>query len=152
MYPIVIDRLRGAPARLEVKTAGIEEDRLTINPDGWSVKNQIGHLIMVEMLWEKRLEDFRENRNTLFAADYTLSEKKAPDHNPMPVAELLKKFRMRRAKIIVQFEQFSVAESSRSATHPRLNIPIRLIDHALFIAEHDDHHLAKIQDLIQEYC
>jgi len=35
-----------------------------------------------------------------------------------------------------------------SALHPRLGTPLRLIDHALFVAEHDDHHLARIGGLL----
>jgi len=32
----------------------------------------------------------------------------------------------------------------RSAFHPRLKKPMRIIDLAFFVAEHDDYHLAKI--------
>jgi hypothetical protein len=35
-----------------------------------------------------------------------------------------------------------------SSLHPRLQQPMRLIDHALFVAEHDDHHLARITELL----
>jgi hypothetical protein len=37
---------------------------------------------------------------------------------------------------------------ARSMLHPRLKKPMRLVDHLHFAAEHDDHHLAKIWDLI----
>jgi uncharacterized damage-inducible protein DinB len=36
---------------------------------------------------------------------------------------------------------------SRSALHPRLGMPMRLVDLMLFVAEHDDHHLASITEL-----
>jgi hypothetical protein len=32
--------------------------------------------------------------------------------------------------------------------HPRLKQPMRLVDHLYFAAEHDDHHLARIWELI----
>ena len=35
-----------------------------------------------------------------------------------------------------------------SMLHPRLKQPMRLVDHLFFAAEHDDHHLAVIWELI----
>ncbi len=43
------------------------------------------------------------------------------------------------------------AAAVRSALHPRLGTPMRLIDLALFTAEHDDHHLAAITALRQRW-
>lgn len=149
MYAIVIDRLRGAPARLEETVAGAPETKLTTNPDGWSVKNQIWHLCMVELLWEKRLEDFREGRDTLFAAQFEMSQN-APDHNDTPIEELLAKFRSKRADIVRQFEQFTIEDAAKTAFHPRLKEVIRLVDHAEFAAEHDDHHISRIHDLVRD--
>ena len=37
----------------------------------------------------------------------------------------------------------------RSMLHPRLQQPMRLVDHLCFVAEHDDHHLARIWELLQ---
>ena len=36
-----------------------------------------------------------------------------------------------------------------SALHPRLKTPMRTMDHFLFVAEHDDHHLVTIKALIK---
>jgi hypothetical protein len=36
---------------------------------------------------------------------------------------------------------------ARTAYHPRLDQPVRLVDMLFFQAEHDDHHLARISDL-----
>jgi len=47
-------------------------------------------------------------------------------------------------------EDADEAIASLSALHPRLQTPMRLIDHLFFIAEHDDHHLAKIGMLLRE--
>jgi hypothetical protein len=37
---------------------------------------------------------------------------------------------------------------SRAIPHPRLKTPMRLVDHLFFVAEHDDHHLARIWELL----
>jgi hypothetical protein len=39
----------------------------------------------------------------------------------------------------------------RTALHPRLNVPMRVLDWAYFIAEHDDHHLAQITVLLYKH-
>jgi len=37
---------------------------------------------------------------------------------------------------------------ARTIPHPRLKTPMRLVDHLYFVAEHDDHHLARIWELV----
>ena len=37
-----------------------------------------------------------------------------------------------------------VADIFRTALHPRLETPMRMMDLFYFVAEHDDHHLARI--------
>jgi hypothetical protein len=39
---------------------------------------------------------------------------------------------------------------ARAIPHPRLKTPMRLVDHLYFVAEHDDHHLARIRELLSE--
>ena len=43
----------------------------------------------------------------------------------------------------------TAAEQERTALHPRLGLPMRAVDHAFFVAEHDDHHLARITELLR---
>ena len=38
-----------------------------------------------------------------------------------------------------------------TARHPRLKKEMRVLDLAFFIAEHDDHHLARISELIRRF-
>jgi len=35
------------------------------------------------------------------------------------------------------------------SVHPRLQQPMRLVDSLYFVAEHDDHHIAKISGLLR---
>jgi hypothetical protein len=46
-------------------------------------------------------------------------------------------------------EGFSSEDFGRSMMHPRLKQSMRLVDHLYFVAEHDDHHLAKIWELVR---
>lgn len=38
-----------------------------------------------------------------------------------------------------------------TALHPRLRVPMNLVDHAFFVAEHDDYHLTRITELLAEF-
>jgi hypothetical protein len=51
--------------------------------------------------------------------------------------------------LVTQLEGADQADWVRSALHPRLKTPMRLLDLAFFVAEHDDHHLATISELLR---
>jgi hypothetical protein len=61
---------------------------------------------------------------------------------------LLWEFRVPRLRLIEQVENIEPDLFSPAILHPRLKIQMRLLDHLYFMAEHDDHHLAHIWDLI----
>jgi hypothetical protein len=63
---------------------------------------------------------------------------------PMHWANILLAFRRSRQSLVRRFERLPEEMVERTAHHPRLNKPMRVIDLALFIAEHDDYHLARI--------
>jgi uncharacterized damage-inducible protein DinB len=52
-----------------------------------------------------------------------------------------------RGALVSHLESVDPELFSRSALHPRLGMPMRLVDLMLFVAEHDDHHLASITEL-----
>jgi hypothetical protein len=45
-------------------------------------------------------------------------------------------------------EELDASLFTRAIPHPRLKTPMRLVDHLYFVAEHDDHHLARIWELV----
>lgn len=49
-----------------------------------------------------------------------------------------------------QAEAVDPALFARAILHPRLKKPMRLVDHLYFVAEHDDHHLAFIWELLRD--
>jgi len=52
-------------------------------------------------------------------------------------------------ELVNRLEKIEPPLISRTMLHPRLQKPMRVVDHLFFVAEHDDHHLAKIWELIQ---
>lgn len=89
------------------------------------------------------------------AADLENTKTNIADRNHKSAATLIGEFGRARAITINRLKQLTEAEICKSALHPRLQIPLRIMDMFLFVAEHDDHHLAKITEqnnqLAQQY-
>jgi len=149
MFPNVLERLRGTPVRLEEKMAGLSPEILTRRPDSkWSIQEQVGPLGDLEELWSGRIDDYEAGLAVLRPADITNRVTSHKDHNADSLNRLLQFFRAERILLVERFEKLGVAGAGIAAHHPRLDKPMRVIDLAFFIAEHDDHHLASIQRLL----
>jgi len=150
LYPNVHIRLQGTPVRLEELLGTIPHDILTRKPgQGWSAQENAGHLLDLESLWLARVEDYLTGTETLSAADLTNRKTEDAGHNQRPTEEILVDFRKARGKLLETLSELDPALYSRTALHPRLKTPMRLVDHLYFVAEHDDHHLACIWVLTQ---
>jgi len=114
----------------------------------WSLKEQLGHLYDLEDLWYGRIEDFLAGAKTLRAADMTNAKTHSANHNSKPFGDLFLQFFNARMKLIERVENFDESTVLKTAIHPRLQKPMRLIDSVFFIAEHDDHHITKMHSLL----
>lgn len=150
IFPSIIERLSGTPVRLEEKFKSIPSTILTnrIN-NTWTIKENVDHLTDLEPLWQGRLEDIINGEVELRPADLQNNKTNLANHNEKPLNELLHSFRQVRQQTITLLEEIDEETVFRSALHPRLKTPMRTIDLFLFVAEHDDHHLARITELIK---
>ncbi len=148
VFPSVLERLRGTPARVEELTRGLAPEPLTERRGGkWSAQEHVGHLSDLDELHEGRLEDYERGLEVLRAADMSNRKTEEADHNSARLEELLARFRSARESFVRRLEALTEEEVAASAIHPRLGRQMRVIDLALFVAEHDDHHLASIREL-----
>lgn len=148
VFPCVIERLRGTPARLVELTRGLTREELTAKPGGlWSIQEQAGHLWDLDGLHEGRLEDYARGVEVLRAADMRNRKTEEAGHNDARLEEILAAFRAARQRFVRRLEALNDTEVATSALHPRLQKQMRVIDMAYFTAEHDDHHLAAISEL-----
>ena len=69
------------------------------------------------------------------------------NHNAVPPARTVEKFRAARSRLIARLEAMDPEGLEASALHPRLKVQLRVIDLAYFAAEHDDYHLARVHEL-----
>ena len=148
VFPCVVERLRGTPARLEELTRGLALETLTAKPGGlWSIQEQAGHLWDLDGLHEGRLEDYARGLEVLRAADMRNRKTEEAGHNAARLEEILAAFRDARLRFVRRLEALTDEEVAASALHPRLQKRMRVLDMAYFTAEHDDHHLAAISEL-----
>ena len=98
-----------------------------------------------------RVDDFLTDRDTLAVADLGNRKTHEANHNAQELAEILAGFRTARLRLVEHLGTFEPDVFARTSLHPRLKQPMRLVDHLYFVAEHDDHHLATISELIDTH-
>jgi uncharacterized damage-inducible protein DinB len=151
LHPEILERLRGTPGRLAERTATLSHDVLTRRvAQGWSIQENVGHIADLDSgIFFTRLAAYRNGDAMLPAADLTNAATDAAHHNDRSIADLLERARLARGRFIAELESLDDEIFARVSTHPRLGTPMRLVDMMFFVAEHDDHHLATITELVR---
>ncbi len=148
-YPNLSIRLRGTPARIEEMLRDVPRDRIVRKAQGkWSAQEHAGHLLDLEPLWLARVDDFLKDEETLTVADLRNRKTDEANHNARSLNQILAEFRNERLRLLDRVAKLQAQDFGRTRLHPRLKQPMRLVDHLYFVAEHDDHHLAKIWELL----
>lgn len=150
IYPEMIERVRGTPARLEDRLKSIAPATL-ISRDGdrWSIQENAGHLLDLESLFSQRLDEYIAGAAVLHAADMSNRKTYEAAHNLVSLQTILNGFRAARTQLVHRLDYLGAEVFATVAHHPRLNVPMRLVDMLFFQAEHDDYHLARISELIR---
>lgn len=153
IFPSIIERLAGTSARVEEKFKFIPAAILSVRiDDTWTIKENLGHLSDLESLWQGRLHDIVNGELEMRPTDLLNARTSNANHNATPVEELLSHFRKVRKETIDMLEKLEEKQVFMSALHPRLKTPMRTMDLFLFVADHDDHHLARITELARIIC
>jgi hypothetical protein len=139
VYPEVIERVRGTPARLEDRLKSIAPEILTKRDgDRWSIQENAGHLLDLESLFQQRLDEYLAGAETLLAADMSNRKTYDGDHNQVSMPTILSDYRGQRSASVSRLDGLAAETFAAVAHHPRLNVPMRLVDMLFFQAEHDD--------------
>ena len=145
----VLERVRGTPARIEERVRDLTADASKERVDGrWSIQENIGHLLDLESLWSGRLDDFDAGRAALRPADLENRKTFDANHHGRTLNEVVADFRMEREEMVVRLESLSDVQIRKTALHPRLELPMTVVDLLFFLAEHDDHHLVRVSQII----
>ena len=149
LFPVIFSRLEGSIFRLYSLLANADEEFCGSAAQGWSVKQHLGHLIDLEELWWKRLQDYARHADVLSEADLTNQRTEEAGHNENSLERLLEKFTLERQRTLEAAYAFDEAFLQKTALHPRLQQPMRVIDTLYFVAEHDDHHISALSNLMR---
>ena len=148
----ILERLRGTTPRIEALVGGFTDEQLNFQPEGkWSIKEHMGHLADLEELHEGRLDDFLERKEILRAADMKNVKTYEANHNTKSISGLIDEFKNKRTSYIKRIESLDDETFKFKSTHPRLQTLVRPVDMAYFTAEHDDHHLADMREIINNF-
>jgi uncharacterized damage-inducible protein DinB len=148
LFPNLCTRLWGTPARLEEALRGLSPEILTRKvQERWSAQEHAGHLVDLEPLWLARVGDYVSGSEELTPADLKNTKTNKANHNGRSVEQILAEFRAARNRLLRRAQELDAPLHARTIMHPRLKAPMRLVDHLYFVAEHDDHHLARILGL-----
>ena len=149
LHPNLCARLRGTPARLEEALRGRAHEILIRKAQGkWSAQEHAGHLLDLEALWLARVGDYVAGSGELTVADLRNRKTDEANHNARSLEQILTEFRAAREGLLKRVDELEPALFARAIPHPRLKTPMRLVDHLYFVAEHDDHHLTRIWELV----
>jgi hypothetical protein len=145
MLPFYIERLTGTSSRLEEKLKSTSDEKLSFKLDGkWSIKQNIGHLAEVDEVANKRIDEMLQGISPISPAVF---EPKA-DYNAMSISDILQLFKSNRLKNVTKFQTLTGDFFNKRSLHPRLNVMMNPVDLAYFDAEHDDHHLVRINEIL----
>ncbi|MDE1175885.1 MAG: DinB family protein [Edaphobacter sp.] len=155
LLPNLLARLRGTPARLDEALRNRPHATITAQPSGdtrpgWSPQEHAGHLLDLEPLWLARVNDFVAGTDILTLTDLQNRRTDDAHHNARPLEDILFDFRTHRIALLNRLAALDDTPYTRTIPHPRLKTPMRLVDHLYFVAEHDDHHLARIWQLVNK--
>ena len=146
MLPYFLERLEGTIARIEQKVKGFSEEDLSRQTNGkWSVKQNIGHLVEVDEIANKRITEMVNGISPMSPAVFEPKQ----DYNKMPIIAVIEFFRRTRKDNIKRYQGLTDAQLSLASIHPRLKASMTPVDLAFFDAEHDDHHLVKINLILK---
>lgn len=149
--PSIIERLAGTPIRLEEKVLQFSDEFLiTFQDDNWSIQEHAGHLLNLEGLWFSRFTDIMTGASELTTADLANQATYDAKYNEQNIESILDAFKEVRMQLIQLLRLVKEEDLAKQALHPRLGTPMKIIDLAYFVAEHDDHHLAMIQQLVDQ--
>jgi hypothetical protein len=149
-FNIVLSKLNETPGRISELVKNVPEEILVKKTDDkWSIKENVGHLIDLEELHSGRIDDFINDRDTLRSADLNNKKTHKAAHNERDVNDLIAELKRVREHFVKRLSELEENILTNSAIHPRLNKPMRPIDMAQFVLEHDEHHLETVKYIIE---
>lgn len=151
-YDTLYQSLQAAPEAFHNQVMRLTDGGLqTQYEDKWSINENIGHLFLLEPIWQIRLAEIAEGKPDMLAIDLKNIATDESAFNSISISEIIQDFKTVRAKTMAFLDTLTTDAFLHSSLHPRLQQPMRVIDMMHFVAEHDTHHLHTIQNIIKRH-
>jgi hypothetical protein len=145
LLPLHLERLEGTISRIEKKVEGVSDEILSNKLDGkWSIKENIAHLAEVDEIALKRIDEMKSGVSPMTPAVIQPGK----NYNAMPIQDVVTFFKVTRKKNLEKYKGLSEDDLSKASLHPRLKVMMNPVDLAWFDAEHDDHHLVRVNEIL----
>jgi hypothetical protein len=150
-YSSLLKKLNETPHTISRLVFSQDEKVLIKRVDNrWSIKENVGHLIDLEEIHDGRIDDFIAGKEILRPAEPKNLKTNEANHNSKNIKDLTAQFKNVRENFVKRMKNLDVKILSSSSIHPRLKQPMRPIDMAQFVLEHDEHHIQTIKELIKQ--
>lgn len=147
--PELLERMEKSVLKFREITQDKSEEQLNYKLVGkWSIKEHIGHLWILESLWQKRFLEIKDNKTEMSPADLNNTATDNAFFNQYDIEKILTDFQQERQHTIQLLKNFKGEDFQHSLYHPRLKQPMRIVDLMYFVVEHDKHHLNAISKMM----
>jgi hypothetical protein len=147
MLPFCIERLEGTLPRIQKKVENVADEVLSDKFNNkWSVKENIAHLAEVDEIALRRIDEMIQGISPMSPAVIQPGR----NYNQWPIEEVIEFFSSARDKNLQKYRILTSDQLKKASLHPRLKVQMTPVDLAWFDAEHDDHHLVRIGEIISE--
>jgi uncharacterized damage-inducible protein DinB len=147
-FPEIFVRLEGASLGIELALQEADDNTIKSRfQDSWSMLENVGHLATLEPLWIGRVEDILARKPIMRQADLTNQATNDARFNDQSIQSVLDSFKNLRITFLDCLRRIDSSQWAAASEHPRLKTPMRLVDLCYFVAEHDEYHLARIEEL-----
>ena len=148
--PVLLERLLGTPNRLFGLLRDVPPERVQLRLQGkWSVLEHIGHLLVMQDRMRVRVEDWQRLSERLTPIDLADQAPYVEATRQRDLGDVLEEFRLTRNAFVRAVSQLPRPVLGHFALHPCLERRMRPMDMCLYLAEHDDHHLATVRRIVQ---
>lgn len=147
--PVLLERVNGTAARLVQLTAHVPRERLHLRPFGrWSVAEHIGHLIYLQDRLDERVDDFAARRPELCWIDLSHQGPVVESHRNQDLGDLIEEFRLKRDYFVRRVKELDPGAVRHRAVNRCRGVSMTIVDTVLYVADHDDHHLASMRSIL----
>jgi hypothetical protein len=144
----VISRLASAPARLAAALSRLEDadSVMGVGADEWSPAEVLAHLRASNATLEPRIYHVLIRDNPTLPAFDERRWAEVARYASLPIIESLEALRLIRNELVRTLRSIPEADWQRTGTH-EVRGPMTVFDIAIYIANHDDEHIAQIEQL-----